>query len=266
MEVRKVIFILITILISAGCDSQESFHYVKKGEGKPTVIFESGLGDNSNTWSLIQEIVSKTTTTISYDRLGLGFSSSTKNPRTIENLVLELNQFLTTNNIEEPYILVGHSIGGLIIRKYQHDYPEKIAGLILVDPTDEFFHERSYAIIGKQASDSIKDMLNYHYSGAPPSVQSEYTEVDNTCKKMQEIAPPTTLPVTFLVSYQPSDFLNEVNLKIRKELVVEWSVKASQTKVISTIKSGHYIHQNEPFLVIDAITDMIDDLKNSSSK
>ena len=90
------IICLATITIFAQTDTNElNFNFVKKGNGSPIVIFESGLGESLGGWKTIQDSISKITTTISYDRIGLGKSSTTENPRTLENLTSELNGFLS---------------------------------------------------------------------------------------------------------------------------------------------------------------------------
>lgn len=212
----KNLLIIFIVLVAAGCGEQENFHFVKKGEGAPTVVFESGLGDDQHYWSIVQESISATTnaTTISYDRLGLGLSTPTNKPRTLENLALELNQFLTVNSIKEPYILVGHSYGGFIVRKYQYDYPEKVAGLVLVDPSDE--------LLWTQATDSIKNEKTNYISKMPQSIQNEFQEFENSVIKMRKISPPTSLPITLLVSYQENEFFDDKMVEIRKQSIKEW--------------------------------------------
>lgn len=103
------------------------------GTGGPTVILDAGAGGNSLAWALIQPSIAKFTTVCSYDRAGLGWSEKSKNPRTSENFVEELRLLLKKAHIPGPYILVGHSLGGLNVQLYATKYPHEVAGLILVD-------------------------------------------------------------------------------------------------------------------------------------
>ena len=82
------------------------------------------MGDVGESWDEIQLEIAKYSTVITYDRLGLGNSDSAKTVRSIENLSEELNLFLEQENLEGPFILVGHSLGGFIVRKYQRDHPD----------------------------------------------------------------------------------------------------------------------------------------------
>ena len=106
----------------------------QQGTGGPTVLFEAGIGATNLNWRHIQETVSRYTGTASYDRSGLGFSSRCRTARTPGNISVELHDLLEQAGIQPPYILVGHSFGGLVMRRYALLYPEEVAGMVLVDP------------------------------------------------------------------------------------------------------------------------------------
>lgn len=105
------------------------------GTGSPTVIAENGLGGSSPDWSLVQPAVSQTTRICSYDRAGAGWSEVGPGPRTSRQISAELHTLLTNARIAGPYVLVGHSAGGLHVQVYASQYPAEVAGLVLVDPT-----------------------------------------------------------------------------------------------------------------------------------
>ena len=111
-----------------------SLHRNCSGSGLPPVIFESGLAASSITWTLIQPEIATLTQTCSYDRGGLGYSPAPSTPRTLENICTELRQTLVAAGIAPPYILVGHSYGGLILRYFAQHYRAETAGLVFVDP------------------------------------------------------------------------------------------------------------------------------------
>jgi len=100
----------------------------------PTVIFESGIAATSQNWLLVQESVAGFTRAVSYDRGGLGWSSACKSERTPTNIAGELRELLRRADIPGPYVLVGHSFGGLVVRRYAAMYPDDVVGVVLVDP------------------------------------------------------------------------------------------------------------------------------------
>jgi len=104
------------------------------GHGSPTVVIESGWGDFSSSWGWVQPEVAKTTRVCTYDRAGTGWSEPSPQPRTAREFAKELHSLLANANEHGPYVLVGHSLGAYTIRIYAHDYPNEVAGLVLIDP------------------------------------------------------------------------------------------------------------------------------------
>jgi pimeloyl-ACP methyl ester carboxylesterase len=109
-------------------------YVVERGSGGPAVLFEAGIAATNLNWHHIQETVSSFTSTASYDRSGLGWSSPCCTVRTPRNITAELHTMLQSAGIKPPYILVGHSFGGLVVRRYAATYPEDVAGVVLIDP------------------------------------------------------------------------------------------------------------------------------------
>jgi pimeloyl-ACP methyl ester carboxylesterase len=108
-------------------------HLWATGHGAPSVILESGIAGTSLSWKPVQDRVSSFARVCSYDRASLGWSESTGAPRTVENIVRELRQLLRVAEIPAPYLLVGHSFGGLVVRHFAALHPEEVAGIVLVD-------------------------------------------------------------------------------------------------------------------------------------
>ncbi len=111
-------------------------HYMSKGAGPVTVVFESGMGSSRSTWGLVAPAVSAHARTVVYDRAGLGQSDPDTASRTLARLGEDLGTLLRELG-DGPFILVGHSWGGPIVRVTAASSSEAVAGLVLVDPSDE---------------------------------------------------------------------------------------------------------------------------------
>jgi pimeloyl-ACP methyl ester carboxylesterase len=103
------------------------------GTGSPTVVIDAGWGDWSAMWSWVQPEVAKTTRVCTYDRAGMGYSEAGPLPRNAKQFAKELHTLLHQANIPGPYVLVGHSLGGLPVRVFAHDYAAEVAGVVLID-------------------------------------------------------------------------------------------------------------------------------------
>ena len=108
-------------------------HVVSRGRGTPTVVLDSALAGSSLSWSEIQPRLAELTRVVSYDRAGFGWSDASPAPRTVDNMVEELDQLLANADVEAPYVLVGHSYGGWIAQLYASRHRQNVAGLVLVD-------------------------------------------------------------------------------------------------------------------------------------
>jgi pimeloyl-ACP methyl ester carboxylesterase len=119
-------------LVSVG---GHALHIKCSGTGSPTVVTESGFAGTSLDWSLIQPAVAQTSRMCAYDRAGFGWSETGPSPRTSGRIVEELHTLLANAGIPGPYVLVGHSVGGLHAQLYASRYASQVAGLVLLDPT-----------------------------------------------------------------------------------------------------------------------------------
>ncbi|MDE0107977.1 MAG: alpha/beta hydrolase [Bryobacterales bacterium] len=108
-------------------------HLLCAGEGSPTVILEAGLPASSLTWMSVFSEIAELTRVCTYDRPGYGWSQSTDSTRTVETIAQELRMVLQRADISPPYILAGHSFGGLVMQLYAMRFPNDFVGMVLVD-------------------------------------------------------------------------------------------------------------------------------------
>ena len=118
-------------LIVAGA---HRLHFNSQGSGLPPVILEAGIAASSVSWEYVREGVAKFAEVLSYDRAGYGWSGPATDGMTPERLVSDLHTALAGLGLSAPYVIVGHSFGGLLARLYARIYPTEVAGLVLADP------------------------------------------------------------------------------------------------------------------------------------
>lgn len=117
-------------------------HIYCTGEGSPTVILETLSGGTSSYWGWVQPGVAKDARVCVYDRAGRGWSEPDPQPQSLARTVRNLQTLLTNANISGPYVLVGHSIGGIYVRQFAADYPQEVTGMVLVDAANPFQFDR----------------------------------------------------------------------------------------------------------------------------
>lgn len=111
------------------------------GKGSPTIVMEAGLGNGAWTWRGLQPTLARAHRTCSYDRAGYGGSDAGNGPRDIDALASDLTDLLKASRTPSPYVLVGHSLGGQIVRQFAYRHPDRVAGLVLVDPAADHAFE-----------------------------------------------------------------------------------------------------------------------------
>ena len=165
-----------------------------EGTGGPAVIFESGFTGGLFLWGPVQSPIGKETQTLAYERAGLGRSDSGPEPRSAEQIALELHALLAAKAIAPPYILVGHSAGGLFVRVFAHLYPKEVAGLVLVDPATEEDYERM------QKDKTVDDLQKM---GMPSGAVAQWRALPETIDQARHAWPLPAVPVVVLTSAQP---------------------------------------------------------------
>jgi pimeloyl-ACP methyl ester carboxylesterase len=138
-------------------------HIDSAGAGSPTVVLEAGWSHCSLDWRLVQPQVAQFTRVCSYDRAGTGWSDEGPAPRTSAQIVRELHALLQAAGIPGPYVLVGHSFGGYNVRLFAHEYPQEVAGLVLVDA----IHEDQWARMPESMIRQNKHLVSQLRTGLP---------------------------------------------------------------------------------------------------
>ncbi len=127
-----------------------------EGSGSPAIVLEAGFGGDSDDWRDTQRDLARTTRTCSYDRAGRGSSVGRRGVHDAADEIRDLQQLLFSARIPPPYVLAGHSYGGLLTRLYAHAHPRDVAGLVLVDAPGRNATERQLAIWPKSVEPEVR--------------------------------------------------------------------------------------------------------------
>jgi pimeloyl-ACP methyl ester carboxylesterase len=230
-------------------------------EGSPTVVLESGAGNDSSVWNRVLPEVAKFTRICSYDRAGLGTSDPVPVLRTIVALTEDLHSLLVNAKVTGPYILVGHSLGGILVRLYASYYPAEVVGMILVDSAHEDEPDRGLALI---PPDTLKEILKQLKPGDFVVQTQERLDNGSIRALMNALNWHSDIPLIVLTQgrpYGPDMFAvpsiapkaYQLHLALQRDLVR----RSSRGRQVIAKKSGHSIHQDQPELVIDAIRQVV---------
>src|SRR5215510_1582545 len=163
------------------------------GKGSPTVILEGGFGTGIASWLMIQKELAVFTRTVSYDRAGLGQSDVGPKPRSAKQIASELHAALQNAGIKPPYVLVGHSLGGIFVRVFAGLYPTEVKDIVLIDPSQESFAEWTKKNPPPNAKDERAQMEK-----ATEGVRAEWESVDVDYAEARATSVPTGIPVILL--------------------------------------------------------------------
>lgn len=307
--VRIVANGILLSLLSVGCASQRPvggpappgrlidiggrrLHMLCVGSGSPTVVLESGGGEGWYSWYAVQRRLPGDIRSCSYDRAGFGFSDPGPEPRTEAGLVEDLHALLRKSGERGPYVLVGHSIGGILVRRYAYRYRSEVAGMVLVDSVHEDFARFSPPEIeeaGRQARARRAEEIRgwraanrWPEMGAPDVLPPELRKVvlslsasekwwtarfaEGDLPDKNETVPPEKrqldmpLVVITAVNWRKPDIWPESAFtkwkKVRKELQDELASRSPRSEHIE-VECGHSVQTERPEVVEDSIRKVV---------
>ncbi len=291
--------ILLTVFALTNCFSQKRFITVdnikicvntigleNRQKGQPVIVFQSGMGTPMGNWEPILESVSKSAPLITYDRPGIGESEPNEDMPTIKNVSDFLIKTLQHLNISPPYVLVGHSLGGVYVRGFANYYPELLAGLVIIDPgdfTETQINKRNYFTdigISNSTIDTLfkkfdkESLENKNKSTAPRSIQNEGTVLEDLRKtdfmEINNYALPN-IPVHIITGGRYDTPVRLRRTEYNDSLLFRAKMKHRSSRWIDVIQSvdkgmffysgdaAHFVHRDDPELVISSIRMVLDD-------
>ncbi|MBI4731672.1 MAG: alpha/beta fold hydrolase [Chloroflexi bacterium] len=225
------------------------------GKGSPTVILEAGLGDVSEIWKKVQPAVAEFTCVCSYDRAGQGHSDPAPTPRTCQDMVADLHALLVKAEIPSPYVLVGHSFGGMNVRLYASRYPQEIAGMVLVDAVHEDRDIGFEAVLSDELIRRNRVYLQH------PDRNSECVDKLESATQLRAARRTFAFPIVVLTRGLPDEanpvWPSEALQQVETELQRDFLKLSPKSSLLIAKKSGHFIQTDEPELVVNAIRQVV---------
>lgn len=276
--------------------SGKKMHIDCTGEGSPAVILESGLGDPYVSWRKVQPQIANLARVCSYDRAGLGYSDSTSEPRTSDAMARQLHALLQTAQIAPPYVLVGHSMGGFTVRLFANLYRNEVAGIVLVDSSHPDQQQRlppeiknmegswlreaeflEYTmpfgiprLLGLCDDNPVQRAADCNWHSAREGV-AEMKSIPASAAETAAVGSLGDLPLLVL-SHDPDKPSSELAPDLAKPTNEAWEKMQEELAHLSTRgtqqiakNAAHYIQMDRPDIVVDAVRNVIDQLRRASA-
>lgn len=280
-------------------------HYYKKGNGGPTVVFETAFDPAGHLqWYNIQQELPTSYTSVSYDRAGILWSDRGENAKSGEEIANELHFLLEKANAPKPYILVGHSFGGTLARFFVKKYPEDVAGVILVDSQcaddEKYLSSELFKMVNQGLPKNFLKFANtfglarlmfknmfpkdkqYDYQNSimpallyksADAVLEEQDQMRSIKKEASKIKSFGAIPLYVLTATDVKRYDAVIkNVQLKGEMINAWAkmqkdflLLSTNSKQILVPNSGHYINQEQPKVIENAINDLVNQYKSSIS-
>lgn len=262
-------------------------HLQCTGAGSPTVILENGLSDGVFGWNNVPQEITKFTRVCVYDRAGIGWSETSPTGRNVNQINKELHDLLQNAGEQKPFVFAGHSLGGLYLQNYANQYPEEIAGLVLIDsshPDQPVRFPGSSPVTlsrvlkigapfgifrllsGVSADDAPEKQEVNAWENSTKHLYATSDEgfaVEENCRILREkpmqLGDKPLIVLTRSLKTKPGDSEKVIQ---RNEIWQEWQAdlasRSIKSKQIIAEKAGHNIQKEEPELVINAIRQVVE--------
>ena len=284
-KLRHILLILSLLALCAGCQSKNAkpadglvdigthrLYIHCTGDGSPVVVLDVGLGESYDNWQPIVEQLALDTMVCVYDRAGYGASQPGPLPRHSRQVAEELMSLLENAGVPAPYLLVGHSLGGLNVQVFADLYPEAVMGAVLLDPPPQAWIDGSgdfpalYEMADQQTLEFSRTAAALGQSSDPAesaragffqALASEHEAMFNeSAVQAGAIQSFDDLPLVVIQSGAPNPAFGESAAAFQQFWVEQSRAlagKSSQGRFILAEASGHAVYQDAPDTVIDAV-------------
>jgi pimeloyl-ACP methyl ester carboxylesterase len=238
--------------------SKGNLQYNISGNGKPNIVLINGGSGPIEGWMKILPEISVSSSVFSYNRFGVTGSDKPKESQDGLTIVKTLREALTIVGFEPPFLLVGHSLGGLYTNLYTRLYPNEVAGIVFLESS----HPKDISLNDYQgkAVKVINQMFTMFDSLSSHKQYSEVNFVKETVNQIHQLDTFPEIPVFVITGGKENRMMPEEVRKKRLENQLELLSLSKNSKHIVAEKSGHFPQLSEPRVVIDAIKDCVNKL------
>jgi len=254
-----------TVAVAGHMMRVRTAHLGDRKARQPVVILEGGSLQPIETWNAVFDRVAALGPVIAYDRRGIGRSAFDGEPQTLAHVGASLRALLAEIKVTPPFVLVGHSYGGLIVSSYARDYTKDVAGLVYLDAPDVDQTEADLLAVSADARQLQTGELNNLPSDLPAGMRAEIDNlralVTGNPAQMQALHPPAGIPIAVVVAAGKVDGVQNpserairagiLQIQIRHEQ--QWALSAPDGLFLMTRRGGHFVHQDNPDLTVYAI-------------
>lgn len=240
------------------------FEIALTGTGTPTVVLINGGGGPIEGWFRVMPELARSTSVLAYNRLGMGGSDKPAVPQHGKAIAKALAQLLKAADIPPPYVLVGHSLGGLYANLYARLYPSEIAGVVFVEashPSDLRLNETQGAFVR-----GINRLLGFYDSLFPARRWKETLYVEETARQIAEAGSFPDVPVFVVSGGKKPPFMPEHAFRIRQENQRELAGLSSRSSHRIIEGSGHFPQLTAPSVVIEAVLACLNDARTPAKQ
>jgi hypothetical protein len=241
------IFVLVSSEVAASrvlIVNGQNLHIETSGASGPTIVFEAGLGNDSTTWKLVAGPIAQFARVVLYDRAGLGESLPMNNKGsaiTADEVTTNLHALLSAADIRPPYLLVGHSLGGLYVQMFARKYPGDVSGVVLLESSSA------------DAPSELKTRARLE-PGTPVYLEEEGISQSN--KQVANGGPFPNVPLTVIAATDHGPYFKEWEPTLMR-LQQQLATLSPQGVLIVAKGSGHEVQIDRPGMVIDVVRQMV---------
>jgi len=249
-----------------------------RGTGSPAIVIEAGMGEppiESGSWSKVVDELSRSNRVVLYDRAGLGPSDpAPKLPRASSDVANDLDALLTKAAVPGPYLLVGHSFGGLHLRMFASQFPGKVAGMVLVDASHPDQDQRWLVAFGPAKADeseTLQKVRGFLASRTTPESNPETIDPKATSTQIKGAHGLGDKPLVILTHSAgfkmdpslPDDTLRRIEA-VWTEIQNEYKRLSTRSTLFQSKTGGHNLPGEDPDLVIAGIRNALDQVKEKA--